>query len=77
MVCGDSSLTADRLRNSARKLLSAFKVPTVWLLLESDDDVPRGGTGKPDTRRLREMLIDVASAREPASRVDNSATRRP
>jgi hypothetical protein len=26
--------------------------------LESDDD-PRGGTGKPDTRRLREMLIEV------------------
>jgi acyl-CoA synthetase (AMP-forming)/AMP-acid ligase II len=59
VVCGDSALTADRLRNSARKLLSAFKVPTVWLLLESDDDVPRGGTGKPDTRRLRELLSEV------------------
>jgi acyl-CoA synthetase (AMP-forming)/AMP-acid ligase II len=59
VVCGDSALTADQLLNSARKLLSAFKVPTVWLLLESDDDVPRGGTGKPDTRRLREMLIEA------------------
>ncbi|MFZ3305530.1 MAG: class I adenylate-forming enzyme family protein [Mycobacterium sp.] len=77
VVCGDSALTADRLRNSARKLLSAFKVPTVWLLLQSDDDVPRAGTGKPDKGRLREMLIDVASPREPASRVDNSATRKP
>jgi acyl-CoA synthetase (AMP-forming)/AMP-acid ligase II len=57
VVCGDHSLTPERLRNSARKLLSAFKVPTVWLLLESDDDVPRGGSGKPDTRRLREALI--------------------
>ena len=57
VVCGDHSLTPEQLRNSARKLLSAFKVPTVWLLLESDDDVPRGGTGKPDTRRLREALI--------------------
>ena len=52
------SLTAERLRSPARKLLSAFKVPTVWLLLESDDDVPRGGTGKVDIRRLREMLIE-------------------
>ena len=59
VVCGDRALTADQLRSSARKLLSAFKVPTVWLLLESDDDVPRGGTGKPDTHRLREMLIEV------------------
>jgi acyl-CoA synthetase (AMP-forming)/AMP-acid ligase II len=59
VVRGDSPLTADQLRNSTRKLLSAFKVPTVWLLLESDDDVPRGGTGKPDTRRLREMLIEL------------------
>jgi acyl-CoA synthetase (AMP-forming)/AMP-acid ligase II len=58
VVCGDHSLTADELRKSARKLLSAFKVPTVWLLLESDDDVPRGGTGKVDIRRLRDMLID-------------------
>ena len=59
VVCGDHAATAEQLRNSARKLLSAFKVPTVWLLLESDDDVPRGGTGKPDTRRLREMLTEA------------------
>jgi acyl-CoA synthetase (AMP-forming)/AMP-acid ligase II len=59
VVCADRTLTADQLRSSARTLLSAFKVPTVWLLLESDDDVPRGGTGKPDTHRLREMLIEV------------------
>jgi hypothetical protein len=29
----------------------------IWA--ESDDDVPRGGTDKPDTHRLREMLIEV------------------
>lgn len=58
VVCGDA-LTRDQLHASARKLLSAFKVPTVWLLLDSDDDVPRGGTGKVDVRRLREMLIDA------------------
>lgn len=58
VVCGDA-LTRDQLHASTRKLLSAFKVPTVWLLLDSDDDVPRGGTGKVDVRRLREMLIDA------------------
>jgi acyl-CoA synthetase (AMP-forming)/AMP-acid ligase II len=59
VVCGDRSLTREQLHSSARKLLSAFKVPTVWLLLESDDNLPRGGTGKPDTRRLREMLLEA------------------
>lgn len=58
VVC-DAALTRDQLHASARKLLSAFKVPTVWLLLDSDDDVPRGGTGKVDVRRLRQMLIDA------------------
>ena len=58
-VVRDGEVSADQLSRCARKLLSAFKVPTVWLLLESDDDVPRGGTGKVDGRRLREMLIDA------------------
>lgn len=59
VVC-DDALTRDQLHASARKLLSAFKVPTVWLLLHSGDDVPRGGTGKVDIRRLREKLIDAS-----------------
>ena len=46
----------EQLRTAARKLLSSFKVPTVWLLVDSDDDVPRGGTGKVDVAKLREML---------------------
>jgi acyl-CoA synthetase (AMP-forming)/AMP-acid ligase II len=54
VVC--RALTPEQLRSSARALLSAFKVPTVWLLLESHD-VPRGGTGKVDIHRLRDMLI--------------------
>lgn len=58
VVC-DDALTRDQLHASARKLLSAFKVPTVWLLLHPGDDVPRGGTGKVDVRRLRQMLIDA------------------
>ncbi len=58
VVC-TRTLTVGQLNSSARKLLSAFKVPTVWLLLDSDDDVPRGSTGKVDIHRLREMLVDA------------------
>ncbi len=57
VVC--DGVTAETLTRCARKLLSAFKVPTAWLLLDSDDDVPRGGTGKVDTGRLREMLREA------------------
>ncbi|EHB57992.1 o-succinylbenzoate--CoA ligase [Mycolicibacterium rhodesiae JS60] len=52
--------TIDELRAEARATLSSFKVPTVWLLLDSDDDVPRGTTGKVDVRRLRELLAAQA-----------------
>ena len=62
VVCGDRTLTVEGLSASARKILSSFKVPTAWLLLQSDDDVPRGATGKLDTRRLREMLTAVHQA---------------
>lgn len=48
--------TTDDLRSAARKLLSAFKVPTVWLLVDSDEDIPRGTTGKVDIRKLRTLL---------------------
>jgi acyl-CoA synthetase (AMP-forming)/AMP-acid ligase II len=58
VVC-DSSV--DELRNAARKVLSSFKVPTVWLLLESEDDVPRGTTGKVDVRRLRTLLAELGA----------------
>jgi acyl-CoA synthetase (AMP-forming)/AMP-acid ligase II len=59
VVCGGRALAAKQLRGAARKRLSAFKIPTVWLVLESDADIPRGGTGKVDIRRLREMLIQA------------------
>ena len=52
----------EQLRAAARKLLSAFKVPTVWLLVESDDTIPRGGTGKVDVAALRQMLITRSEA---------------
>ena len=78
VVRADPALDTEQLRSGARNLLSAFKVPTVWLLLDSDDDVPRGGTGKVDIRRLREMLVDQGTRpKAPASKVDSSATRRP
>ncbi|TDO14166.1 acyl-CoA synthetase (AMP-forming)/AMP-acid ligase II [Mycobacterium sp. BK086] len=52
--------STDELRTQARSMLSSFKVPTVWLLLDSDEDVPRGATGKVDVQRLRELLAGEA-----------------
>jgi acyl-CoA synthetase (AMP-forming)/AMP-acid ligase II len=57
VVIGDT--TVDYLRAAARKRLSSFKVPTVWLVVDSDEDIPRGTTGKVDARRLRAMLADT------------------
>jgi len=57
-----------RLRTEARRRLSAFKVPAVWLLLDSDDAVPRRATGKVDVSRLRELLISADSRETPAAR---------
>ncbi|MGW4365800.1 class I adenylate-forming enzyme family protein [Nocardia takedensis] len=55
-VVEDGTLTAEGLRAAARTALSAFKVPTVWLLLDSEDAVPRGATGKIDVVGLRTLL---------------------
>jgi acyl-CoA synthetase (AMP-forming)/AMP-acid ligase II len=51
--------TVERLRTEARKRLSSFKVPTIWVVVKSDDDIPRGTTGKVDVRRLRDMLREA------------------
>jgi acyl-CoA synthetase (AMP-forming)/AMP-acid ligase II len=61
VVCDTAANTAERLRTAARKLLSSFKVPTMWLLVDSDDVIPRGPTGKVDARRLRQLLAGEAS----------------
>jgi acyl-CoA synthetase (AMP-forming)/AMP-acid ligase II len=53
-----SGTAVDDLRAAARKRLSAFKVPTVWLLVDSEDDIPRGTTGKVDVRKLRQLLAE-------------------
>jgi acyl-CoA synthetase (AMP-forming)/AMP-acid ligase II len=59
VVCNTAATTVERLRGSARKLLSSFKVPTIWLLVGSSDAIPRGPTGKVDARRLRILLADA------------------
>jgi acyl-CoA synthetase (AMP-forming)/AMP-acid ligase II len=61
VVCNTASESAAQLRGSARTVLSSFKVPTVWLLVDSDDMIPRGPTGKVDVRRLRELLAATDS----------------
>ncbi len=60
VVCDTDTLSIESLRDEARTLLSAFKVPTVWLLSTTGDDLPRGATGKVDVRRLRELLTNSA-----------------
>jgi acyl-CoA synthetase (AMP-forming)/AMP-acid ligase II len=52
------------LRSDARKLLSSFKIPTVWLVVDSDDAIPRGGTGKVDVHELRRMLTAQLEAEQ-------------
>jgi acyl-CoA synthetase (AMP-forming)/AMP-acid ligase II len=54
-----SRLAAEELRDAARRRLSAFKVPSVWLAVDSDDVVPRKATGKVDVPQLRELLRDA------------------
>ncbi|WP_082992936.1 class I adenylate-forming enzyme family protein [Mycobacterium sp. 1245111.1] len=65
VVCDTECLTVERLRASARTLLSSFKVPTIWLLVDSDDQIPRSATGKVDARRLRELLSNAAPSTDP------------
>ena len=52
-------------------MLSSFKVPTVWLLVDSDDTIPRGPTGKVDVRRLRELLADADQRAARLGRIDD------
>lgn len=59
VVC-DPATTPGALTAAARTALSAFKIPRVWLLVSSDEAVPRGATGKVDIRRVRDMLLTAA-----------------
>ncbi|PXW32374.1 UNVERIFIED_CONTAM: acyl-CoA synthetase (AMP-forming)/AMP-acid ligase II [Williamsia faeni] len=56
VVCDTATVTVETLRGAASAMLSSFKVPTVWLLVDSDDDIPRGGTGKVPAPQLRQLL---------------------
>lgn len=53
-----SERPVDELRAEARTRLSAFKVPTVWLVTGNDGDLPRKASGKVDVLALREVLGD-------------------
>lgn len=55
VVVGDG-LTVESVRAAAAAAVSSFKVPTLWTLLEDEDAVPRGATGKIDNSALRAML---------------------
>jgi acyl-CoA synthetase (AMP-forming)/AMP-acid ligase II len=61
VVCDTAAQTVEQLHAAARQLLSSFKVPTRWLLVDFDDTIPRGPTGKVDARRLRELLAGEPS----------------
>jgi acyl-CoA synthetase (AMP-forming)/AMP-acid ligase II len=51
---GDAAGSAE-VEREARQRLSAFKVPSRWVLVD-DDDIPRTGTGKVDKEGLRRLL---------------------
>ena len=53
----------DELRAAARERLSSFKVPTVWALCPTADEVPMLAAGKVDKAGLQKLL---RSARTPA-----------
>jgi acyl-CoA synthetase (AMP-forming)/AMP-acid ligase II len=48
------------LLDEARGRLSSFKVPTVWSVLASTDDVPMSATGKVDKAGLQRLLGETA-----------------
>lgn len=50
-------LDVTELSRAARAVLSSFKVPTVWLLLGRETEIPRLASDKPDPRELRRRLI--------------------
>lgn len=53
-----TNLSVDDLRHAAKETLSAFKVPTVWLILDTEDAIPYGATEKADRQRIREMIAE-------------------
>ena len=48
----------DAIPPSARARLSAFKVPTLWLVVATPDVVPMSATGKVDKPALQRLLSE-------------------
>jgi acyl-CoA synthetase (AMP-forming)/AMP-acid ligase II len=55
-----TDLDAAALRTATKARLSAFKVPTRWLVSADPDLVPMTATGKVDTQALRALLEEMA-----------------
>jgi acyl-CoA synthetase (AMP-forming)/AMP-acid ligase II len=55
-----TALDADVLRIAVKERLSAFKVPTRWLVVADLDQIPLTATGKVDKRALRARLEEAA-----------------
>lgn len=53
-----SGLIARCIDAATKQILSSFEVPSTWLLLDSDAEIPRGTTGKVDLAALRKLLSD-------------------
>jgi acyl-CoA synthetase (AMP-forming)/AMP-acid ligase II len=53
-----ATIDTDALRIRTNAQLSAYKVPTRWLVL-TEPDVPRLGSGKPDKRTMRTLFAPV------------------
>jgi acyl-CoA synthetase (AMP-forming)/AMP-acid ligase II len=51
-----SKVAPEALADAARARLSAFKVPTLWLVLPDPDGVPMSATGKVDKPALQRLL---------------------
>jgi acyl-CoA synthetase (AMP-forming)/AMP-acid ligase II len=51
-----SNAEPEALVGAARERLSSFKVPTLWHVVRSADDVPMSATGKVDKSALQQLL---------------------
>jgi acyl-CoA synthetase (AMP-forming)/AMP-acid ligase II len=60
-----SSGDTDTIRAAIRQRLSAFKVPTRWLVVTDPAIAPMSATGKVDKARLQQMLSTEGSPAEP------------
>jgi acyl-CoA synthetase (AMP-forming)/AMP-acid ligase II len=58
----------DELAAELRQRLSAFKVPTRWLLTDTADDVPLTATSKVDKAALQQLLGRETAGRDGSRR---------